>query len=73
MLCLEIKAQDIQFSQFYAAPLYLNPAMTGASEMTRIGVNYRNQWPGLDQTFNAYSAYADHYIFLLMEKIANCL
>lgn len=58
-----LKAQDVQYSQFYAAPLYLNPAMTGASEMTRIGVNYRNQWPGLDQSFTSYSAYLDHFIF----------
>lgn len=57
------KAQDTQYSQFYAAPLYLNPALTGASELTRIGVNYRNQWPGLDHSFNSYSAYIDHYIF----------
>lgn len=57
------KAQDAQYSQFYAAPLYLNPALTGASELTRIGVNYRNQWPGLDHSFNSYSAYIDHYIF----------
>ncbi|MEP1087833.1 type IX secretion system membrane protein PorP/SprF [Algoriphagus sp.] len=63
ILCLNLSAQDIQYSQFYAAPLYLNPAMTGASEMTQIGVNYRNQWPGLDQSFNSYSVYADHYIF----------
>lgn len=63
MLWFNLQAQDIQYSQFYAAPLYLNPAMTGASEMTQIGVNYRNQWPGLDQSFNSYSAYADHYIF----------
>jgi type IX secretion system PorP/SprF family membrane protein len=56
-------AQDVQYSQFYAAPLYLNPALTGASELTRIGVNYRNQWPGLDQNFNSYSAYIDHYLF----------
>lgn len=56
-------AQDVQFSQFYAAPLFLNPAMTGATEMTRIGANYRNQWPGLDQSFHSYSAYIDHYIF----------
>lgn len=62
-ICLNLNAQDIQYSQFYAAPLYLNPAMTGASEMTRIGVNYRNQWPGLDQSFNSYSAFVDHYIF----------
>lgn len=59
----ESLAQDVQFSQFYAAPLYLNPALTGASELTRVGVNYRNQWPGLDQNFNSYSAYIDHYIF----------
>lgn len=57
------KGQDVQYSQFYAAPLYLNPAMTGASEMTRVGVNYRNQWPGLDQSFTSYSAYVDHYLF----------
>lgn len=59
----DVIAQDTQYSQFYAAPLYLNPALTGASELTRIGVNYRNQWPGLDQNFNSYSAYIDHYIF----------
>ncbi len=58
-----LRAQDTQYSQFYAAPLYLNPAMAGASEMTRIGVNYRNQWPGLDQSFTSYSAYLDHYFF----------
>ncbi len=60
---MSAQAQDVQYSQFYAAPLYLNPAMTGSSEMTRIGVNYRNQWPGLDQSFTSYSAYADHYLF----------
>ncbi|MGM0943783.1 MAG: PorP/SprF family type IX secretion system membrane protein [Bacteroidota bacterium] len=56
-------AQDAQYSQFYAAPLYLNPAMAGSTEMTQIGVNYRNQWPGLDQSITSYSAFADHYIF----------
>jgi type IX secretion system PorP/SprF family membrane protein len=55
-------AQDIQFSQFYAAPLYLNPSFAGSTEMTRVGINFRNQWPALDQTFVAYSAYLDHYI-----------
>ncbi|WP_111668830.1 PorP/SprF family type IX secretion system membrane protein [Algoriphagus litoralis] len=60
---LSLSAQDVQYSQFYANPLYLNPAMTGSSEMTRIGVNYRNQWPGLDQSFTSYSAHLDHYLF----------
>jgi type IX secretion system PorP/SprF family membrane protein len=60
---LSVKAQDVQYSQFYANPLYLNPAMAGASEMTRIGVNYRNQWPGLEQSFTSYAAHLDHYLF----------
>lgn len=63
LLGVSVNAQDIQYSQFYAAPLYLNPAMTGASEMTQIGANYRSQWPGLNQSFRSYSAFADHYIF----------
>jgi len=56
-----LKAQDFQYSQFYAAPLYLNPALTGSTELSRIGVNYRKQWPGLSHDFNVYSAYFDHY------------
>jgi type IX secretion system PorP/SprF family membrane protein len=56
-------AQDFQFSQFYAAPLYLNPAFAGANEFTRVGINYRNQWPGLEYSFNSYSMYIDHYSY----------
>jgi len=63
IVSLSLHAQDVQYSQFYANPLYLNPAMAGSTEMTQIGVNYRNQWSGLDQSFNSYSAYIDHYIF----------
>ena len=57
----KLKAQDPQFSQFYAAPLYINPAFTGASQYTRFGLNYRNQWPNLDASFATFSFYADHY------------
>ncbi|WP_339700183.1 type IX secretion system membrane protein PorP/SprF [Algoriphagus aquimarinus] len=63
------EAQDFHYSQFYAAPLYLNPALTGSTELSRIGVNYRKQWPGLDQDFNAYSAYFDHYSYDLRSGI----
>lgn len=55
-------AQDVQFSQFYSAPLYLNPAFTGATQLTRIGSNYRNQWPALEANFVTLSAYVDHFI-----------
>lgn len=64
-----LKAQDFHYSQFYAAPLYLNPALTGSTELSRVGINYRKQWPGLDQDFNSYSAYFDHYSFDLRSGI----
>jgi type IX secretion system PorP/SprF family membrane protein len=63
LLFIHGRAQDFQFSQFYAAPLYLNPALTGISQETRMGSVYRNQWPGLDYKFTAVSAYVDHYSF----------
>lgn len=60
-LSFSVLAQDIQYSQYYANPIYLNPAFTGSTSMTRVGVNFRNQWPALDQSFVAYTAYFDHY------------
>ena len=54
-------AQDIQYSQYYANPLYLNPAFAGSTSQSRVGVNFRNQWPALDESFVAYTAYFDHY------------
>ena len=63
LLCFQGSAQDFQFSQFYAAPLYLNPALTGISQETRMGSVYRNQWPGLEYQFTAVTAYLDHYSF----------
>lgn len=40
-------AQQVEFSQFYAAPLHLNPALAGISHGPRFGLTYRNQWPEL--------------------------
>lgn len=40
-------AQDPEFSQYYAAPLYLNPAFTGTTNDHRFMANYRNQWPNI--------------------------
>ncbi|MBR9998279.1 MAG: type IX secretion system membrane protein PorP/SprF [Cyclobacteriaceae bacterium] len=55
------RGQDPQFSQFYAAPLYLNPAFAGSTQITRVGMNYRNQWPAIDASYVTYTAYADHF------------
>ncbi len=57
-----VTAQDPQFSQFYAAPLYLNPAFAGSTQWARVGLNYRNQWPAIDANFTTFSAYGDTYI-----------
>ncbi len=62
-LCSAVVGQDFHYSQFYAAPLYLNPAMAGSTELSRVGINYRKQWPGLAHDFNSYSAYLDHYSY----------
>ncbi|HLV40897.1 MAG TPA: type IX secretion system membrane protein PorP/SprF [Brumimicrobium sp.] len=57
----EVQAQDPQFSQFYANPIYLNPAFAGSHGCPRFAVNYRNQWPALSGTFVTYSASYDQY------------
>lgn len=56
------QAQDPQFSQFYANPLYLNPALAGSTECGRINLNYRNQWPAMGNAFITYSASYDQFI-----------
>ena len=55
------KAQDATFSQFYANPTYLNPALAGSGICPRVSLNYRNQWPGIGK-FITYSASYDQYV-----------
>lgn len=55
-------AQDPEFSQFYANPIYLNPAFAGSVRCPRLALNYRNQWPGLSRTFITYSASYDQHV-----------
>jgi len=53
-------AQDPNFSQFFASPLTLNPAMTGKFDgVYRIAGNYRNQWPTINNAFTTYTASVD--------------
>jgi type IX secretion system PorP/SprF family membrane protein len=61
----ETFAQDPEFSQFYANPLYLNPAMAGITICPRIMGNYRNQWPGVGKAFNTYNFSYDQYVGVL--------
>jgi len=55
-------AQDPEFTQFYANPLYLNPAFAGSQRCPRLCLNYRNQWPALTGTFVTESASYDQRV-----------
>lgn len=55
-------AQDPTFTQFYANPLYLNPAFAGSHGCPRFNLNYRNEWPSLSSNYITYSASYDTYI-----------
>lgn len=63
MVCVggNVFSQDPIFSQFYANPLYLNPALTGVERCPRVILNYRNQWPGIDNGGGNYVSYAASY------------
>lgn len=53
-------AQDPEFSQYYAAPLYLNPAFTGTASDHRLIANHRNQWPNVAGGFVTYAFSYDY-------------
>src|ERR1700675_756739 len=55
-------AQDPQFSQYYQAPLYLNPGFTGITQQQRAVVNNRIQWPNLPQAFTTYAFSYDIFV-----------
>lgn len=57
----QISAQDKHFTQFYASPLTLNPALTGAFDGSyRLGTIYRDQWRQvLDNPIKTFSMGAD--------------
>ena len=53
-------SQDIHYSQFYNAPLTLNPALTGIFRGDiRFQANYRNQWRSVPVDFVTFTAAAD--------------
>ncbi len=56
------RAQDPEFTQFYANPLYLNPAFAGTARCPRLVMNYRNQWPSLSGTFVTATASYDQHV-----------
>lgn len=71
---LSLTAQDVHFSQFYASPLTLNPALTGKFDgMYRVSAIYRDQWRNIQEqksnTFMTPSVSVD--FSLLKDKLKN--
>lgn len=59
--------QDPEFTQYYAAPIYTNPAMAGNAFCSnaaagRASINYRNQWPSLPGTYRTMAASFDQHV-----------
>jgi len=62
LVCCCVRAQDPIFSQFYSAPLQINPAFAGNTYAPHIAINYRNQWPSFDKAYVTYSLAYDQFI-----------
>ncbi|MFN8322156.1 MAG: PorP/SprF family type IX secretion system membrane protein [Chitinophagales bacterium] len=75
LVSVSAMAQDIHFSQYYASPLTLNPALTAnINGVFRVAANYRNQWftvPTLNSTapFQTYQFSVDAPI--LRQRLGN--
>lgn len=59
------KGQDVEFSQFYANRLYLNPAFAGSEYVPIVSMSYRNQWPQNNRPFVTYTASYDQFVDLM--------
>lgn len=58
----ELVAQDPQLTQFYASPLYTNPAMAGASRKIRLTLNARDQYTALNNNYRTAVMGFDAYL-----------
>lgn len=68
-MAFETQGQDPHFSQYYSAPLYLNPAFTGTGSGHRFVSNYRNQWPSIDNGYVTYAFSYDYNIHSLKSGV----
>lgn len=66
---IRAQGQDVIYSQFYANPIYLNPAIAGSKLCSRLTLHYRNQWPTINSGYNSFSASYDQHV----DKISGAL
>ncbi len=50
------QAPDQLYSQFYAAPLQLNPGFTGTTTGPHLSLNFRKKWPAFQSGYTTYGA-----------------
>jgi type IX secretion system PorP/SprF family membrane protein len=55
-------AQDPAMSQFYANPLFMNPAMAGVEGPAKVYLGYRNQWPAAADPYSTYHASYEQFL-----------
>ena len=58
----DAQAQDPEFTQYFANPLYMNPAFAGTARCPRMTMSYRNQWPAMSGSFVTTSAAYDQHV-----------
>tara|TARA_Y100000589_G_C27172603_1_gene637366 strand:- start:642 stop:1676 length:1035 start_codon:yes stop_codon:yes gene_type:complete len=58
----EVKAQDPEFTQYYANPLFLNPAFAGSDRCPRMVMSYRNQWPAMSGNYVTQAVAYDQHV-----------
>ena len=55
--------QDFHLSQYFSSPMSINPALTGKFDgVIRATMNYRNQWPVINNAFSTTTASAEYKI-----------
>src|SRR5687768_4152688 len=58
-LLKDLSAQDVHFSQFPLAPLFINPGNAGAENKIRGILNYREQWKSVASPYKTVGASFD--------------
>jgi len=59
MAIINVKAQDVHFTQMQYFPLILNPAMVGANYALSGNLIYRNQWKAVASPYNTFGLSVD--------------
>ncbi len=60
---------DAQFSQYYEAPSFYNPAAIGLTDFVRIRAGARLQWVGVDNAPQTFAGVADMPVKIATQRI----